>query len=137
MRVSWTKWPSPILITSTPKSLKLLSAFLNLYEHAKNQFIPSTNSWDKVNFIVLWPGWPHPPLTMTTPEFFDQLLIYVNLCQCVKNQAISLICSGKNGWLKNPAIWLAENMSAHVSGTKIFSNIGYVQENSKYYKFSL
>ena len=78
----------------TQKSLKLLLAFLNLHQHAKNQFIPSTHSWDTVNFRVLWPGWPHPSLTMPTPKFFDQLLIYVNLCQHVKNQAISLICSG-------------------------------------------
>ena len=34
------------------------------------------------------------------------------------------------GWLKNPAIWLAENILAHISGTKIFPNIGFVQEHS-------
>ena len=83
-----------LVITSTQKSLKLLLAFLNLHQHAKNQFIPSTHSWDRVNFRVLQPGWPHPSLTMPTPKFFDQLLIYVNLSQHVKNQAISLICSG-------------------------------------------
>ena len=76
------------------KSLKLVLVFLNLHQHAKNQFIPSTHSWDTVNFRVLWPGWPHQSLTMPTPKFFDQLLIYVNLYQHVKNQAISLICSG-------------------------------------------
>ena len=78
----------------TQKSLKLLLAFLNLHQHAKNKFIPSTQSWDRVNFRVLQPGWPHPSLTMPIPKFFDQLLIYVNLSQHVKNQAISLICSG-------------------------------------------
>ena len=89
-----TKWPRQILTTFTQKSFKLLLVFLNLHQHAKNQFIPSTHSWDTVNFRVLWPGWPHPSLTTPFPKFFDQLLIYVNLCQHVKNQAISLICSG-------------------------------------------
>ena len=40
----------------------------------------------------------------------------------------------KYGWLKNPAIWLAENILAHISGTKIFSNmrlLKYVQEHNK------
>ena len=76
------------------KSLKLVLVFLNLHQHAKNQFIPSTHSWDTVNFRVLQPGWPHPSLTMLTPKFFDQLLIYMNLYRHIKNQAISLICSG-------------------------------------------
>ena len=84
----------PILITSTQKSLKLLSAFLNLHQHAKYQFTPSTHSRDTVNFKVMWPGWPHPSLIMPSPKFFDQLLIYVNLCYHVKNQAISLTCFG-------------------------------------------
>ena len=51
-----TKWPHPILTTSTQKSLKLLLDFLNLHQHAKNQFIPSTHSWDTATFRVLWPG---------------------------------------------------------------------------------
>ena len=40
-------------------------------------------------------------------------------------------------WLKNPAIWLAENILAHISWTKIFQNMGFVQERSKWNKFSL
>ena len=76
------------------KSLKLVLVFLNLHQHAKNQFIPSTHSWDTVNFRVLWPDWPHPFLVTPIQNFFDQLLIYVNLYQHAKNQAISLICSG-------------------------------------------
>ena len=34
--------------------------------------------------------------------------------------------SWRCGWLKNPAIWLAENILAHISGTKIFPNMGFV-----------
>ena len=43
----------------------------------------------------------------------------------------------KYGWLKNPAIWLDENIFAHISGNKISPNMGFVQEHNKYYKFSL
>ena len=41
------------------------------------------------------------------------------------------------GWLKNPAIWLGEGILAHISRTKIFPNMRFVQEHSKQYKFSL
>ena len=41
------------------------------------------------------------------------------------------------GWSKNPAIWQAENILAPISGTKIFPNTEFVEEQSKYYKFSL
>ena len=53
--------------------------------------IPSTHSWDTVNFRVLWPDWAHPFLTMPIQKYFDQPLIYMNLYQHAKNQAISLI----------------------------------------------
>ena len=36
------------------------------------------------------------------------------------------------GWLKNPAIWLSENILDHISGTKIFPNMGVAQEHSKW-----
>ena len=67
---------------------------MNLYQHAKNKFIPSAHSWDTANFRVLWPGRPHPFLTMLMKKFFDELLIFVILYQHTKNQAISWICSG-------------------------------------------
>ena len=69
-----------------------IPAFLNLLEHAKNQFIPSLHSWDTVNFRVPWPDRPHPFLTMPTQNLFDHILIYVNSYhQHTKNQAVSLI----------------------------------------------
>ena len=46
----------------------------------------------------------------------------MNLYQHTKNQAISLICSG-HGWSKTPANRMAENISAHISGKKFFSQI--------------
>ena len=35
------------------------------------------------------------------------------------------------GWLKNPAIWLAKNILAHLSRTKNFPNMGFVQKHIK------
>ena len=69
------------LTTPTQKSLNQLSAFLNLYQHAKNQFIPFVHFWDPVNFRVPWTNWPHDVLTMPTHNIFDQFLIFVNLYQ--------------------------------------------------------
>ena len=83
---------TPVFNHAYQKSLKLL-AFLNLHQHAKNQFIPPVPYWDAVNFPVPLPELPHPLLTMPTQKTFDQLLTYVNLYKYAKNQAISLICS--------------------------------------------
>ena len=125
-RVSWTKWPCPILITFTQKSFKLLLAFLNLHQHAKNQFLPSTHSWDTVNFRVLWSDWPHPFLTTPTPlpppQFF---WLTFNSCEfvstCKKSGYITDLF-WRYGWLKNPTIWLADNILTYISETKIFPN---------------
>ena len=58
------------------KSLNQLLVFLNLYQHVKNQFVPSVHFRDILNFRVAWPDWPHPFLTMPTQKFVDQLLIF-------------------------------------------------------------
>ena len=70
-------------------------------------------------------------LTISTQQIFDQLLIYVNLYQHAKKSGyfIDLFC--RYGWLKNPAIWLAENILVHISGTKILLKMGFVVEHSK------
>ena len=57
-----------------------------------------------------------------------------NLCEFVstcKKSGYFIDLFWRYGWLKNPAIWLAENILAHISGTKIFPNMGFVQEHSK------
>ena len=75
--------------------------------------------------------WPCPP------QFFDQLLIYVNLSQHGKKSGYFIDLFWGYGRLKNPGIWLAENILTHISGTKIFANVQLVQEHSQLYKFSL
>ena len=69
------------------ESLKKLLDFLNLHQHAKNQFLTSIHSWDTANFRVLWSNWPHPFLTMPIIKFFNELLI---LWICINMQKIRL-----------------------------------------------
>ena len=66
-----------------------LLTFVNLYQHAKNQFIPSVHSSDTVNFKVPSHDWPHPFLTMPTPKTFK--LIFMKLYQHAKNKLIPLV----------------------------------------------
>ena len=85
----------PFLTMPTQKSLNQHLAFLNLYQHAKNHFIPSVHSSDTANFKVSSLNWPHPFLTMPTPKLFNHLLVSVNLCQHANNQLIPSVHSGE------------------------------------------
>ena len=56
-----------------------------------------------------------------------------------KNQYISLIffceiqpCLESCDWLKNPAIWLVKSILGHIWGTRIFSNMKFVQAYKNY-----
>ena len=73
---------------SSQKFFDQLLIFVNLYQHAKNQFIPSVHSSDTVNFKVPSHDWPHPFLTMPTPKTFK--LIFMKLYQYAKNKLIPL-----------------------------------------------
>ena len=66
--------------------------FLNLCQHAKNQFLPSVHSSDTVNFRVSSTNWPFLFLTILTPKIFNHFLICVNLCQHAK-KSVNFICS--------------------------------------------
>ena len=117
----------------TQKNFDWLLIFLNLYQHVKNQFIPSLYSLDTVNFRVPSLDWPHPSLTMLTPKICNQLLICVNLYQYTKTQLIPLLIleikkTLQSDWLR--AFW-------PLSQEQGFSQIciGFVQEYIKQYKF--
>ena len=56
-----------------------------IYQHAKNQYIPSVHSLDPANFRVTSPDWSDPFLTMLTPKILKLLLIRVKLYQHAKN----------------------------------------------------
>ena len=71
-RVPQPDWPHPVLTMPTPKKFNQLLIFMNLYQHAKNQFIPSVHSSDTVSFKVPSYDWPHAFLTMPSPKTFSQ-----------------------------------------------------------------
>ena len=72
-RVPQTDWPHPFLTMPIQKNLDKLLIFVNLNQHAKNQFIPSVHSSDTVNFKVPSHDWRHPVLTMPTPKTFKSI----------------------------------------------------------------
>ena len=75
----------------TQKNLDWLLIFVNLYQHAKNQFIPTVYSLETVNLKVPSHDWPHPSSTMRTPKTFK--LIFMKLYQHGKNKLIPLVNS--------------------------------------------
>ena len=89
----------------------------------KNQFIPSIQeSHDQTGHTHFWPH--------QSKIFWSTF----NLCEFVsscKKSGYFIDLFWRYGWLKNPAIWLSENILAHVSGTKIFPNMAFEQEQSK------
>ena len=69
-------------------------AFLNFYQHTKNQLISLIPFSDTATFGVLRPEWSHPFLTMPTSIFFNQLLSSINMYQQAKNQPFLSFRSG-------------------------------------------
>ena len=90
-RVLWPHWPHPFLTMPTQKIFDQLLIFVNLYQHAKNQFIPSVHSSDTVNFKVPSHAWPHQFFMIPTPKTFK--LIFMKLYQYAKNKLIPLVNS--------------------------------------------
>ena len=56
-----------------------------------------------------------------------------NLCEfvstCKKIRVLHWFALEIYGWFKNPAMWLAENILAYISGTNIFQNMKFVLEH--------
>ena len=98
-------------------------AVVSIYYILKKLFTSSVHSWDTVNFRVLWPDdHSHPKKIWSTFNLSE----FVSTC---KKSGYFIDLFWRYGWLKNPAIWLAENILAHISG--IFPSMGFVQEQSK------
>ena len=83
----------PFLTTANQISLNQLLFYLNLYQHAKNQFVSFIHFWDTANLRVPWPDWPHPFLTILSQKIFDRLLICLNLYQHELNKLIASVHS--------------------------------------------
>ena len=82
------EWPHPFLTMLTQKIFDQILIFVNLYQCAKNQLIPSVHSWDTIHFGVQRPDWSNPFLNMPNQNIFNQLLIFLNLYQQAKNEAV-------------------------------------------------
>ena len=61
-------------------------------------------------------------------KVITQNLIFLNWYQHAKNKAISNDLIWRFQSSKNTAIWLAESILAHISGTRFLPNIDYVQK---------
>ena len=106
-------WPCP------PKRFSIISICMNLYQHPKNQLIPSVHFLNTVNFIVQRPDWSHPFFDHAYPKSFDNFCEFVSAC---KKWGCFIRYFWRNSWLKNPAIWLTESILAYISGTRFVPN---------------
>ena len=60
------------------------------------------------------------------PRKFLSTFNYYQLVSTCKNSGYFIDLFWRYGWLKNPTIWLAENILAHISGTKNCPNMEFV-----------
>ena len=135
-RVSRTKWLRPILTTSTQKWLKLNLHWIE-FEFASTQ----KKSVHFINSVLRYSQFQIPVARLATPisdhAHPKTFWLTFNLCEfvstCKKSGYFTDLL--RYGWLKNPAIWLAKNILAHISGTKIFPNIGSVQNTANNINF--
>ena len=67
-------------------------ALLNLYQHGKNQLIPSINSWDTADFGVLRPKRPHPFPTNTMQKSLKGTFNFPEFLSTHKKSAYSIDC---------------------------------------------
>ena len=79
----------------------------------------------------------HTPFWPCSPKNFDhdqKSWSSFNVCKFAstcKKSGYFIDFFWRYGWLKNPAIWLVENILASISGTKNSPNMGFVQKHSK------
>ena len=96
------------------KSVHSINSFLRY-----SQFLSSVNTLDTpISDYV------HPKIFWSTFHLFE----FVPIC---KKSGYFVDLFWRYGRLKNPAILLAENILCHISWTKTFPNMGFVQEHCK------
>ena len=112
-----------------PKIEITFLAFPNLHQHVKYQFIPLTHSLGYSQF--------QSPVTRLTMPIFDHVHpknfgSTFDLCELVstcKKSGDFIDLFRRYGWLKNPAIWLPDNILAHIS-ENFFSQIWDLWRNT-------
>ena len=78
-----------------------------------------------------WPDWPYLFSIKSIQKISWQTFDFCEFTSTFKKSAYLDDLFWWYGWLENPAIWLAENILDHISGTKMFPNMGFIQEHSK------
>ena len=124
-RVSSTKWPCSFLTMPTQNHWNTFSF---------PEFAPACKI--SVHFIQSFLKYSQfqSPVTRLATPIFDNVHLKnfwsnFNLCELVstcKESGYFTDLFWRYIWLKNPAIWLPENILAHISGTKISPNMGFV-----------
>ena len=125
-----------IIDHANPKSLKQLLAFLNLHQHAKNQFFLSVHSRDTVYFRDPWDQTGHTHIWPCPTKRFRSTFNYHEFVSTLKKSDFFIDLLWRYRWFKNLTIWLTESILAYISETRVFSNMRFVHKLSKYYKFS-
>ena len=93
---------------SWKKGLCQLLNILIIYHCAKNQFNLIRHSWEN--------SWTETPKTSLFHQFLREIQPVCESCD----------------WLKNPTVWLAKSILGHISETRFFSNMKFVQAYSNY-----
>ena len=141
-------------ISSIHKLIQQILAYHELNDHTHFWPRPPKNHWN--NFLLSWicttmqkissfhqfileiqpilesrDQTGHTHSGHANPKFFWSTFNSYEFASTYKKSGYFIDLFWRYGWLKNPAIWLAENILVHISGTRIFPNMGFVQEHSK------
>ena len=128
--VLWPDWSQPFLTIVLSKYLESAFnlIFVILYQHAKKKtvhiFLLFILQIQTTRLVM-------PIFNNVHPKNFQSTFNLCELLSTCKKSGYFVELFWRYNWLKNPTIWLGENILAHISGTKIFSNLGFVQEHSK------
>ena len=123
----WKKWLYSIFSFLSPMTRLAIPIFE--HDHPKN-FQSSFNLCEIVLACIKSVSSISSFLRYNLPKQF--LINFWFIWTAINMQKVRLFyLFWRYGSLKNPEIWLAENILAHISGTKPFPNMGFVLEHSR------
>ena len=117
LQIQWIEYHhqtshTPFLTIPTPEMFNHLLICMNLYQHPKNQLVPSVHSWDTINFRVQWPDCPRLFLTMPNQEYFWPTFNFCEFVSTCKKCGYFIDLFWRNSWFENLAIWLVASILA-------------------------
>ena len=98
-------WVQNIQKSKLLSKISIQSKIITSLSASKNQLNSSIYFGDTADFTILWPKFPRPIQDRT-----------------YKTQSHFIISFWRYCWFENPAIWLAESISAHITRTRFFQN---------------